>query len=152
MRVFRIGDPDGLYPIYSGEGAARTEGRWHAKGQEVIYASEHFSTALLEKLAQFNGYLPPNQHFLEIEIPVGTTYEVVTKDSCPGWLRAAAARKVGASWYAAKRSAILIVPCFVARMERNVLINPSHPDSKRIRPRLEEPVVWDARLFAAAKP
>lgn len=35
MRVFRIGDPNGKYPIYSGEGAASTEGRWHEKGQDV---------------------------------------------------------------------------------------------------------------------
>ena len=33
MRAFRIGDPDGRYPIYSGEGAALTEGRWHEKGK-----------------------------------------------------------------------------------------------------------------------
>jgi len=50
MRVFRIGDPKGKYPIYSGEGAAVTEGRWHNKGQEVIYASANYSTAMLEKL------------------------------------------------------------------------------------------------------
>ena len=44
------------------------------------------------------------------------------------------------------RSAILIVPSVVARMERNVLINPAHVDAARIRPGLEVPVTWDARL------
>lgn len=151
MRVFRIGDPAGVFPIYSGEGAARTEGRWHAKGQEILYTSEHYSTALLEKLAHFNGYLPGNQHFLEIDIPVGVTYEVVTKDSCPGWIDETKARAVGAKWYAERRSAILIVPSFVARMERNVLINLHHQDAKGIQPGLEQPVTWDQRLFAAPR-
>lgn len=151
MRAFRIGDPEGRYPIYSGEGAARAEGRWHDMGQDVIYASEHYATAMLEKLAHYNGLLPPNQHFIEIEIPVGTSYEEVTKDSLPNWSRPEgnAARAFGSAWLRSRRSAILIVPSYVAREDSNVLINPHHPDAKAIRPGREEPVFWDARLFTA---
>jgi RES domain-containing protein len=149
MRVVRIGDPDGRYPIYSGEGAARVEGRWHAVGQEVIYASEHYATAMLEKLAHYNGLLPPNQHFIEIEIPLGTSYEKVTKDSLPDWSRpdGRAARAFGSAWIEEQRSAILIVPSYVAREETTVLINPRHTDAKALRPGREKPVFWDARLF-----
>jgi RES domain-containing protein len=147
MRVYRIGDPSGAYPIYSGEGAARMEGRWHEKGQEVIYASRHYSTALLEKLAHFNGVLPSNQHYIEIEIPKGVSYEIMTKDSVPGWLEMTKARAAGAKWFREQRSAILIVPSFVARIEENVIINCTHPEAARIRPGLEHPVAWDMRLF-----
>lgn len=152
LRIFRIGDPDGDYPIYSGEGAALTEGRWHDKGQEVIYTSAHYSTAMLEKLAHYNGLLPSNQHFMEIEIPAGTSYEEVTKDSLPEWHHADgnAARACGSGWLGEKRSAILVVPSVVAREESNVLINPQHPDAKAIRPGRERPVRWDARLFGPA--
>jgi len=147
MRVYRIGDPQGTYPIYSGEGAARGEGRWHEKGQEVIYTSRHYSTALLEKLAHFNGVLPANQHYIEIEIPKGVSYEIFTKDSVPHWLELPKARAAGSKWFKEKRSAILIVPSFVARIEENVIINCGHPDAQRIRPGLEHPVAWDMRLF-----
>jgi RES domain-containing protein len=147
MRAYRIGDPSGRYPIYSGEGAARTEGRWHEKGQEVIYASEHYSTAMLEKLVHWNGILPPNQHFVTIEIPSGISYEVVTKDSLAGWIHQDVARRFGSRWLADRRSAALLVPSIVARMERNILINPQHPDARLITAGLEEPVVWDGRLF-----
>jgi len=147
MQVYRIGDPQGVYPIYSGEGASRVEGRWHERGQEVIYTSRHYSTALLEKLAHFNGVLPSNQHYIEIEIPKGVSYEIVTKDSVPGWLEMAKARAVGSKWFREKRSAILIVPSVVARIEENVIINCTHPDASRIRPGLEHPVTWDMRLF-----
>ena len=51
LTVWRIGDPDGRFPIYSGEGAALCEGRWHRKGQDIIYTSEHYGTAMLEKCA-----------------------------------------------------------------------------------------------------
>ncbi len=147
MRVYRIGDPRGAYPIYSGEGAAKVEGRWHERGQEVIYASRHYSTALLEKLAHWNGHLPSNQHYVEIRIPASTSYEVITKDTHPEWVDASKARAVGSKWFKEVRSAILIVPSFVARLECNVLINPKHGEFRAIRCGLETPVAWDTRLF-----
>lgn len=147
MRLYRIGDPAGHFPIYSAEGARRVEGRWHERGQEVIYASSSYSTAMLEKLAHFNGILPAGQHFIEISVPTGVTYEVVTKDSAPGWTDAAAARSIGSGWYREQRSCVLIVPSIVARMETNVLINTRHADAAVIRAGLEQPVVWDQRLF-----
>jgi RES domain-containing protein len=149
MRTFRIGDPDGRHPIYSGKGAALVEGRWHEKGQEVIYTSEHYSLAMLEKLVHYSGVLPPNLHFIEITLPAGTTYQVVTKDTLPDWHKrdGRAARAFGSAWLQSSRSALLIVPSRVAREERNVLINPRHPDAKAIRRGLETPVWWDERLF-----
>lgn len=147
MRLYRIGDPEGLYPIYSAEGARRVEGRWHERGQEVIYTSSNYSTAMLEKLAHFNGILPAGQHFIEITVPAGVTYEVVTKDSAPGWIDPAQARAIGSRWYLEGRSCLLIVPSFVARMETNVIINARHPDAPTTRLGLEQPVVWDQRLF-----
>lgn len=150
MRAYRIGDPAGKYPVYSGEGASRLQGRWHERGQEVIYASEHYSTAMLEKLAHFNGVLPPNQHFVEITIPAGTSYEVVTKDIIPDWALpdSISARAFGSKWLKQVRSAILIVPSYVAREENNVLINPRHEQFRSIEPKLEQPVWWDLRLLA----
>lgn len=149
LSVWRIGDPDGRFPIYSEEGARRNEGRWHAKGQDVIYTSEHYGTAMLEKLVHYNGVLPPNQHFIEIQIPAGASYEVVTKDSLDGWDRpdGTESREFGRNWIDEARSAILFVPSIVSREENNVLINPNHEDSDRIKVGPEKPVRWDARLF-----
>ena len=147
MRALRIGDHKGAYPLYSGEGAAKVEGRWHERGQDVIYCCKHYSTALLEKLAHWNGHLPPNQHYIEITIPAGTSYEVVTKDTLPGWVDASVARAFGSKWFEQRRSCILVVPSFVARLEANVLVNPNHADARAITRGLETPVPWDARLF-----
>ena len=151
IRAYRIGDPDGQFPVWSAEGAKRVQGRWHAAGEAVIYASEHYSTALLEKLAQCNGLLPPNQHFVEATIPQGVSYEVVSGDSLRGWSGSsgASARAFGSRWYRALRSAILIVPSVVAQMEQNIVINARHPDLERRRIAVgpEVPVWWDHRLF-----
>lgn len=151
LRAYRIGDPSGAHEIYSGEGAKKYPGRWNVNGQALIYSAEYYSTAMLEKLV-YTGELPPNQHFIEIDIPAGVSYEVVTKDSLKGWSEhnGAASKAFGGRWLAEARTAILIVPSVVARMERNILINPQHPEAMRIRPGLEQPVWWDKRLFGEA--
>ena len=149
LRVFRIGDPKGEYPIYSGEGAAAIEGRWHSKAQETIYASVHYSTAMLEKLAHYNGVLPPGQHFIEIEIPAGSSYEVVTKDTLPEWNLATVRRPARTDRGGSRRSDRS--SCWCRAMSRakskTSSSNPHHPEFARLRPSLERPVWWDKRLF-----
>jgi len=149
LRAYRIGDPAGQLPVWSAEGAKCVSGRWHDAGAAVIYASEHYSTAMLETLAHWGGAIPPNQHFIEITIPRGTSYEVVTADVVPDWYRPSAetARRFGRAWYEECRSALLIVPSVVARIERNVVINSRHPDFGGLTVGLETPVWWDRRLF-----
>jgi len=149
MRAYRIGDPEGRFPVWSAEGAKRTSGRWHEAGAAVIYASEHYATAMLEALAHWNGTLPPNQHFIEIAVPEGTGYEVATAETVPGWSApdGEAARRFGRRWYNENRSTILIVPSVVARVERNIVINAQHPEFGRLKVGLETPVWWDRRLF-----
>lgn len=149
LSCFRIGDPNGEYPIVDATGSRFYPGRWNKADTPVIYASEHYSTAMLEKLVHGAGHLPPNQHYVKITLPHGTSYETVTKDILPGWdaPEPAGSRAYGAKWVRERRSLILLVPSFVARVERNVLINPAHEEFSRIETELAEPVWWDARLF-----
>jgi RES domain-containing protein len=146
---YRIGDPRGEFPIYEARGSTIAPGRWNDSGTPVIYASEHYSTAMLEKLARGAGELPPNQHYIAITVPRGVTYEVATKDHLPGWdtLDPMVSREFGARWASEQRSAILLVPSYVARIERNVVINPAHADAAGVEASLPEPVWWDERLF-----
>jgi len=138
-----------MYPVFSAEGARRTQGRWHEAGAAVIYASRNYSTAMLEKLVHWNGAMPPNQHFVEITIPVDTAYEVFSTDHHPDWhgKSGEAARQFARQWFNERRSAILLVPSVVARMEQNVVINTMHDDSSGITCGLEQRIWWDQRLF-----
>lgn len=147
--AYRIGDPDGLYPIFDGAGSRLAPGRWNTAATPLIYASEHYSTAMLEKLANGAGRLPANQHYVEIVIDAGVSYEVFSADQHPGWPDPGmeVSRAFGSAWAREQRSAILLAPSAVARIERNVLINPAHPEFGRIRAGLHQPVWWDARLF-----
>lgn len=146
---YRIGDPNGEFPIYDATGSTLYPGRWNTADAPVIYASENYSTALLEKLAMGNGRVPPNQHYVKLAFPKGLSFEAVTKDRLPGWdsQDQAAAKTFGAAWVRELRSAIMFVPSYVARVERNIVINPAHPEFPDIEVGLPEPVWWDARLF-----
>lgn len=147
--AYRIGDPASEWPVWDDGGARRTAGRWHDAGCGVIYVSRSYATAMLEKLVHFQGIMPPNQHFIEVAIPADTTYEVANPDSLPGWAErdSPVARQFGTEWYREQRSALLVVPSVVARMETNLIVNTSHPDFASIEVGLETPIHWDDRLF-----
>jgi len=149
LTAFRIGDPDGAHPIYDSEGAKLYPGRWNTPASPIIYASEHYSTAMLEKLVHANNVLPPNQHYIRITIPNGTSYEVFQSAAHPGWdgKDESLCKAFGMDWYEEQRSAVLLVPSIPARVERNVLINPRHPDAAQITYELPEPVWWEGRLY-----
>jgi len=149
LTCWRIGDPQGEFPIFDATGSKLFPGRWNSAASPVIYASEHYSTAMLEKLAHGSGHLPPNQHAIEITIPNGVSYELVEEWQVPGWdaPSPAAAQAHGEAWWKARRSLLLVVPSLVARMERNFLIHPEHPEFARVTHGLHRPVWWDGRLF-----
>ena len=127
-------------------------GRWNTPDTPMIYASERYSTALLEKLVHGSGRLPPNQHYVEITVAAGLSYEVADMASIPGWDAAepSASKAFGEAWHRSARSLLLLVPSVVARLDMNVLINPLHPEFPRIATGLHLPVHWDRRLFSGS--
>lgn len=151
LTAYRIGDPAGAFPIFDATGSRLYPGRWNTPRSPMIYTSRYFSTALLEKLVHGSGRLPPNQHHVEITIPPGVSYEVVTDALLPGWDSAVptVSRAFGERWQQERRSLLLIVPSVVARVDENLLVNPEHPDFGRLTTSLHRPVYWDARLFGA---
>lgn len=149
MTAYRIGDPAGAYPIFDATGSTINPGRWNDPAHPLIYTAERYSTSLLEKLVHGSGALPPNQHYVEIAIPAGCSYEVFQPAAHSGWdlANGNVSRAFGCAWQAAGRSLILISPSVVARLDNTILINPTHPEFRRITTGLATPVYWDARLF-----
>ncbi|MCC6920092.1 MAG: RES domain-containing protein [Alphaproteobacteria bacterium] len=150
LYAFRLGDADGDYPIWDATGTTLFPGRWNSATTPVIYAAEHVSTAMLEKLVHLGGLAPLAQHYVRATIPAGTLVETVTPDHLPGWADAdlKAARAYGDAWAASGRGAVLRVPSYVVRLEWNFVFNPLHKDFARIRVAEPLPVWWDARLFS----
>ena len=84
----------------------------------MIYASEHYSTALIEKLV-YTLRLPPNQHFVQITIPeTVSSHELTANELPPGWDGddPTIARALGSAWLRSNSSALLAVPSVVSRI------------------------------------
>lgn len=134
MQIFRIGDE--RHPLWDGTGAALIGGRWNSPGKPVIYGSLSYSCALLEILAHANiGRIPTTQRFVVVEVPEGVSVATYDEQNLPaGWdsENSAAARAFGDQWLNEGRTAVLIVPSVIARLDRNALVNPLHPDANQL--------------------
>ncbi len=126
------------HPALNGAGCLRTPGRWHTRGRRIIYCSPNPATALLEVLVHAEIDLedvPVNFHYLEIDAPDAVSSETVdVKALGRGWQTSVeATRKYGDEWLVSGRSALLRVPSVIVPATWNVLINPRHPESGRVR-------------------
>jgi RES domain-containing protein len=151
VTVYRIGLP--AHPLLDGAGAAGSDdARWNSHGRYVIYAAEHYATAILERAAQLNSIrIPRTLVYVRIEIPPAVSTEAVQSGDVPGWDSddRRASRRFGDRWYDERRSLVLLVPSLVAPgLERNVLINQRHPLFPVVTASAPEPVPCHPRLLA----
>lgn len=114
----------------SGEGGRVAEGRWHVRGTPVVYCAEHPALCLLEFLVRVDRRLLPDAYrMLRIEAPDSTSMRRL--DRLPE--TDAECRHAGQRWLEQRDTALLKVPSAVAHASWNVLVNPLHPEARRIR-------------------
>jgi len=148
LRAYRIADR--RHPLLDGSGALLFGARWNSPGRRVVYASLTFAGAMLEVLAHTGiGRVPRTLAWIEITVPPGVSVEEADAEAIPGWDGPgfAASRAFGDRWYDQRRSAVLLVPSVVTRVERNALLHQEHPGFPRIRASEPRAVRWDERLF-----
>jgi RES domain-containing protein len=150
-RVFRL--CRNTYPPYNGEGARRAGGRWNSKGVRVLYLSENRSLAVLEVLVHLSPSLPDRYVLGQAEFSDELAIEKVDPEALPqNWAtlfpeEQATTRRLGDEWVRAQRTAILAVPSVISG-EWNYVLNPEHPDFKRISFADPIPFRFDLRLSA----
>lgn len=136
-----------------GVGGEYAEGRWHAKGQRIVYAASSASLAVLENLVHLDlppNLLPDDYVLLEMDIPNDVSAKRVPADSLAlGWDApdGMIARAYGSRWLESEASAVLLVPSAILPEEGNVLVNSRHPDAAQIRVTADRPFRFDPRLL-----
>jgi len=138
---------------FDGEGAYRYGGRWSSPGVRLSYTSEHQSLAMLEYFVHLDKDDPPADLVLAIaEIPDDLARDQVAVADLPvNWRDAAAPPErahFGDEFRQRGECCLLLVPSVLAPAEHNCLINPAHPDYKRIAVLELEPLSYDQRMFA----
>jgi len=151
MQVWRLARS--IYPALDGEGARRYGGRWNAPGTPVVYTAASLSLSALELLVHLNpDQLPGDLMAYAIDIPDGLEVQRIDEEELPeGWDRRAEdaeLRRLGQAWVAGEDAPVLDVPSAVIPEERNVLVNPRHPDASEVTVSRERPFTFDPRLFA----
>jgi RES domain-containing protein len=142
VHLWRIASdtPDWTAAELEGHGAAAEGGRWNHEGEHVVYASASISLAAWETrthLGRAGIALPWNRFVVRLDVP-GDVWAARTALPQPwpvGWNampEGAVSRSIGSAWLAAGASALLVVPSVIVEEESNVLLNPSHPDARRI--------------------
>jgi len=139
VRVWRISKTryaGSVDEMLNGEGARQLGGRWNSVGVPAVYCAETSSLAALEILVHLAGEDWPPYSILDIEIPD----ELIVEPTGSTHDTPAAGNEMLA------RSVAIAVPSAVNGLERTVVINPKHPDFRRIRVGKIRPFVLDQRL------
>jgi RES domain-containing protein len=154
LRVWRICSPKEARCGLAEMDAVEDGGRWNPPGVRMLYASTSRALALLEVMANAGPRLPRVHAVVEIRIPRGVRRAVAKPDVLPGgWCSPRApraCREFGRAWTDAGRTAVLLVPSVLVPREHNVLVNPEHPDARRIRIVRVERIRLDVRLSRRA--
>ena len=149
MQIYRIADS--RHPLWDGTGAAMVGGRWNSPGQSAIYGSLSYACCMLEILVHANiGRIPTTHCYVVADIPANVTIERHDARSLPfGWDGddSSIARQFGDQWLKEVRSAVLVVPSVVAKLEWNAVVNPFHPAASQLIVSQSQKVIWDQRLF-----
>lgn len=139
---------------FRGRGALYAAGRWHRKGAQVAYASEHPGVAALEKLVWLESYeraMKSDYVLLSLKIDPERHLERTGLQNLPeDWDRFPhldATRQIGMQWLMKERSVVMEVPSAVIPVAKNYLINPFHPDFPELEHGEVQPFSWDSRLF-----
>lgn len=133
--AWRLVETARLSSAWEGVGAKRYGGRWNSPGIAVVYVSEHLSLACLEVLVRVHrGAVLDDFSAVAVDlcdIPVAD----LDGDPPADWRSHpphASTQAVGDAWVRGGAAAVLRVPSVVVPVEHNYLINPAHPDAKRL--------------------
>lgn len=137
---------------FDGEGAYRYGGRWSSPGIRLSYTSEHQSLALLEYFVHLDKDDPPSDLVMAVaEVPDDLSRLRIDLTGLPGNWRAPAAppelAEIGDGFVERGEHCLLLVPSVLAPSESNWLINPAHPEFKRMAILESESVDYDSRMF-----
>lgn len=134
----------------AGLGAKKYGGRWNSRGVAVVYTSESLELAVLEALVHLDiDLLPKDVHQICFELDE----RFITRLSAPlprDWDSAPPyhpkVQAIGDRWIDSGSSLGLRVPASVLPSRCNVLINPSHPEMRRLREVERGPLPWPSRV------
>ena len=132
MELWRIS----VHQTLSGEGGIYSDGRWNTIGQPIVYMAESSAGALLEVLVHLpleRDEIPDQYTLLRVVIPAGLAISNLVPEK-QGWeTQESLTRAIGDAWLASSETALARVPSAIVPECWNYLLNPLHPDARKIQ-------------------
>jgi RES domain-containing protein len=149
--AWRIVKTKHLHSAFSGEGAAKTGGRWNSHGTRIVYSSGSIALAALETLVHLNPPLVLSWKLIPIHFRDDLIKHLGHSDIPSDWRSEpapASARQLGDEWARSLDSCVLAVPSVLIPEELNFLINPMHSDFHEIAIGKPKDFMFDPRLLS----
>jgi RES domain-containing protein len=148
MKLFRLAKKQYAEDIL-GTGGLYYSGRWHRKGVQILYTSQHASLAVLEVLAN-SERLPQNEYLVTFQIPENASVLEISEEKLPkNWKNLPYPDDLAnfsEKWIRENKYWILKVPSIHASNEFNFLLNPLHSEHKNLEILSIKQYTFDVRL------
>lgn len=137
---------------FSGIGSFENGGRWNSVGTAVVYLSESLALAALELFVHLTQHQRTIRFVaFKVQIPARIQIDVLDTTKLPRNWRAEPAprsvRQLGDAWARAHRSLAMRVPSVIVPQETNLVVNPRHPDFRRLRIGKAQQFGFDPRMW-----
>lgn len=151
--AFRLIKAKHAATAFSGEGARLVGGRWNLPGTPLVYTSETLSLAALETFVHLQP-VDKRIRYVWFKVTIPANVPIDSQASLPASWRSSppseASQAVGTAWAKQMSSTVLRVPSILVPGEHNLLLNPQHPQFKRLKISEPEPFDFDGRLWKDA--
>jgi RES domain-containing protein len=154
MRVWRLCRARHAATAFSGDGARLASARWNSEGVAMAYAAESLSLAVLEVFVHLTVEERP-QDFVSVCAEIAVDGRAIEKAKRGMLARLSAnwrfdhseTHAIGDEWALGQKSLLLPIPSVIIDGEWNALVNPEHPDARRIKVVETKPFRFDERMF-----
>lgn len=135
----------------SGKGAEKAGGRWNSKGVAMIYTGSSRALCVAEVAVHLPlGIIPSDYEMVSLQIPDNSICKIDIKRLSGEWRsfpHPDSTQKTGYDFVRDNKHLVLKVPSAVVQGDYNLLINPRHPEIKKVRIISREPFIFDSRMF-----
>lgn len=151
MYVWRLCKEE--YADLSGIGASLYGGRWNSPNHSVVYTASHLALAFVEIIPGLRkGSSPKGFVSLYISIEDSVSKKELNLTDFPSnWKEGKANQwfiETGNCWLQERKELLLIVPSVIIPEEKNVLINPHHPEIPLVQIIETKPFTIDHRFIS----
>ena len=134
MKVYRISKCQYIEDL-EGTGAARYPGRWNSKGTYILYTAATPSLALLESVVHISNIAISSYCMICLNVPEDKIKTIAAAELPDNWFvnpPIDVLKQTGDSFIKENKFLALKIPSAIMPEENNFLLNPAHPDFKKI--------------------